>query len=367
MRMMLRSAFDTYTGYGNDAVDMAIWFSKAGVDVVPWPTALIPGLPKMFTDLLTKEPGGSGYDLAVGFMPPFALHPDEFAGLARTAIGWTMWEKTPLVPDDMRGHGWSRVNQRTHYWSKGPKSKPGRHKDWLDRVIVTCHDNVPAFQAIDPTADYAVCPNGIDPNRWPEINRSQHGDRPFTFASIGMLGGRKDPFATLEAWRLAHEMDPQFDARLILKTSCPGLHPGLMDVYPNLEVITNAWPSQQVLEFYSQVDVLVSTSRGEGNNKPAMEFMSTGGPVMATNWSGHRNWLHPDTGYPLGGKLVTWPDGVRQDFRVDIAETARTFLHCWKNPAEVRRKGELSARTIRATLSWEQVCARFLRLASEVM
>jgi hypothetical protein len=39
--MMLKSSFDTYTGYGNDAVDMAIWFTKAGVDVVPWPSAVM--------------------------------------------------------------------------------------------------------------------------------------------------------------------------------------------------------------------------------------------------------------------------------------------------------------------------------------
>lgn len=372
MRMMLRSSFDTYTGYGNDAVDMAIWFQKAGVDVVPWPTGVIPGLPRQFTDLLTKEPGGL-YDLAVTFAPPFDIRPADFAGLARTAVGWTMWEKTPLLPVDMRGHGWTNVGRRRHWWSH-PEHRPAsdvretnpRKRDWLDRLVVTCHDNVEAFQHLDPTADIAVCPNGIDPNRWPEIDRSG-ADRPFTFASVGMLAGRKDPFATLQAWRLAHEMDPTFDARLIMKTSCPGLHPKIAEAYPGVEIITATWPTARVLEFYGQVDVLVSTSRGEGNNKPAMEFMSTGGPVMATNWSGHRNWLHPDTGYPLGGQLVKWSDDVRFDFRVDLKQTAETFLHCWRNPAEVRRKGQIAARVIRADLSWEKVCERFLRLCAEVM
>lgn len=363
--MLLRSGFDTYTGYGNDAVDMANLFTRAGIDVVPWPTSLMPGLPRTFTDLLTKNPAGQ-YDVAVSFMPPFDLHPTDFAGLARTAIGWTMWEKTPLVREDMRGHDWANWKTRKHWWSPSARSKNGLKKDWLDRMVVTCHDNVPAFEHLDPHLDYAVCPNGIDPERWPVLDR-RGADRPFTFASIGMLAGRKDPFATLAAWRLAQEMDPSFDARLILKTSCPGLHPKIMEAFTNVEVISTAWTSQEVLEFYGRVDVLVSTSRGEGNNKPAMEFMSTGGPVMATNWSGHRNWLHPDTGYPLGGALATWPDGVRQDFRVDIEETARTFLHCWRNPAEVRRKGEIASRVIRADLSWERVCDRFLRLATEVM
>lgn len=366
MRMLLSSSFDTYTGYGNDAVDMALWFSRAGVDVVPWPKMVMPGLPRAFTDLLTKEPSGD-YDLAVQFMPPFDLHAEDVAGLARTAVGWSMWEKTPLVPADMVGHGWKRPGTRKHWWSRHARSGEGRKKDYLDRMIVTCHDNVDAFRALDATLDLAVCPNGIDPVRFPVLDRPLGEDRPMRFLSIGMLAGRKDPFATLEAWRRAQEIEPAFDAELILKTSCSGLHPAIEQAYPGVRIINEVWPAERVLDLYGRCDVLVSTSRGEGNNKPAMEFMSTGGAVMATDWSGHRNWLHPSTGYPLPGSLVTWPDGVRQDFRVDIEATAQTFVHCWRNRPEVRRKGELAARTIRADLSWEKVCERFLRLSAEVM
>jgi hypothetical protein len=73
--MLLTSSFDTYTGYGNEAVDMAVQFAKMGIDIVPWPEHLTPGLPKAFTDLLTKDPGGR-YDLTVGFCPPFDLRPE---------------------------------------------------------------------------------------------------------------------------------------------------------------------------------------------------------------------------------------------------------------------------------------------------
>ena len=363
MRVMLKSGFDTYTGYGNDAVDMAVWLTRAGHDVVPWPDNLLPGLPRAFTDLLTKDPGGM-YDVALNFAPPFDIHPDKFAHFARTAVGWSMWEKTPLIRKDMRGHGWPRWQDRRRWWSRNPRSKSTK-KDWLDLMVVTCHDNVPAFQAIDDQLPYAVVPNGIDPDRWPVLDRSG-ADRPFTFASIGMLNGRKDPFATLQAWQLAQELEPGFDAKLILKTATTGLHPKIAEVYRNVEIVTAVWPASQVLDFYGHVDCLVSTSRGEGNNKPAMEFMSTGGPVMATDWSGHRNWLHPDTGYPLPGLLVENSDGV-SDFRVSVEATARTFIEVWKDPTTAARKGALAARTIRATLSWEKVLERLVRDISRVM
>lgn len=367
MRMLLNASFDTYTGYGNDAVDMAVQFQKMGIDVVPWPDDLAPGLPRDFTDLLTKDPGGD-YDVSLKFAPPFDIRPKEFAPLGRVAVGWSMWERTPLLRNDMKGHGWERPGSRKQFWSKPHNWEKTEHrkKDWLDLMVATCPASVEAFKALDPGLPYATVPNGIDPTRFPQMDRAG-ASRPFTFASIGMLAGRKDPFATLQAFRRAQEMDPDFDAVLVLKTSTTGLHPAIMEAYPNVVIINEVWHQDKVVDFYGQVDVLVSTSRGEGNNKPAMEFMSTGGPVMATAWSGHMNWLHPDSGYPLNGQLVEDPVTGTSDFRVDVQHTAETFLHCWRNQSEVRLKGEQAARRIRADLSWEKVCERLLQKIGTVL
>lgn len=364
MRMMLKAGFDTYSGYGNDAVDMAVQLEKMGIDVVPWPSSIISGLPRAFTQLLQKDPGGD-YDVALQFAPPYDVHPQEFAPYARTAVGWSMWERTPLQRNDMKGHGWKNPGRRKHWWSagKGSDSIPHREKDWLDLMVVTNPDSMDAFQALDPYLPYSVVPNGIDVTRFPELGRTD--DRPFRFGSIGMLNGRKDPFATIEAFRLAQRMDPEFHAELVLKTSTPGLHPAIN--YPGITVINEVWEPAKVVAFYSQIDVLVSTSRGEGNNKPAMEFMSTGGPVMATAWSGHLNWLHPDSGYPLSGRLVEDPRNGTSDFRVNVDHVARTMLHCYHNREEVRRKGEQAALRIRADLTWEHVCDRLMQAIGRVM
>ncbi len=366
MRVLLRSSFDTYTGYGNDAVDMAVWLQRMGVDVVPWPAGIMPGLPKQFTDLLTKEPSGE-YDVALTFAPPFDVRPWEFAGLGRVAVGWSMWERTPLQRADMVGHLWPNAGRRARWWSQGPRSKQGRKKDWLDLMVVTCWDNVDAFSHLDPDVRYSVTPNGIDPTRFPVLDRDDPGTRPLRFLSVGMLAGRKDPFATIQAWRRAKEIEPEFDAELVLKTSTSGLHPAMMDAYPGLTIITEVWPPERLLALYASCDVYVSTSRGEGNNKPAMEFMSTGGPVMATDWSGHRNWLHPDYGYPLTGTLVEDPRTGTSDFRVDVEAAAQKMVDVWRDPWAARWRGEGSASFIRSNLSWEKVLKRLLHQISEVM
>ncbi|QOP66162.1 glycosyltransferase [Arthrobacter phage DanielleIgnace] len=362
--MLLHAPFNRYTGYGNDGVDMAVQFEKMGVDVVPLPTQIAPGLPQEFTDLLTKTPEGS-FDMEVMFGPPFDIDPAKFTGEARVQVGWSMWERTPLRRADFHWHGWEDLQDRERFWGKSRKPVTSRRKDHLDLMVVTCPDNVDAFQALDDGVPYAVVPNGIDPERWPVLDRSW--DRPFTFASVGVLNGRKDPFATIDAWKLAKIMDPDFDARLIMKTVGPGLHPKLADVVPDLVIINEVWSQEDLLGFYSQVDCYVSTSRGEGNNKPAMEFMSTGGPVMAPMWGGHVNWLHPDSGYVLPGELVEDPLTGTSDYRVSIEATALTFLDVWRDREGARRKGAVAADRIRADLSWEKVCERFLRSVTRVM
>ena len=181
------------------------------------------------------------------------------------------------------------------------------------------------------------------------------------FGMCGMLAGRKDPFALLEAWRELKRERPEFDAILELKTACPGLHPGLVQVYPDVVLYDRVWPQTMLRDWYTTIDVMVSTSRGEGNNKPAIEFMSTGGLVMASDWSGHQNWLHPDATIPIPGQLVTWTDGVRADFRVDIPTLKEQLYWCWQHPDQVRRKGRVAAGLIRSSLSWPQVCERLTR------
>jgi hypothetical protein len=115
---------------------------------------------------------------------------------------------------------------------------------------------------------------------------------------------------------------------------------------------------------------MISVSRGEGNNKPAMEFMSTGGTCIASYWSGHKNWLHPDCTYALRGTLapvsVNHPDVL--DYRVDKQHLKDTMLDCWRNPGDVRQKGRNSARWIRQAFSWErtvdQLLAHFIQVLS---
>jgi len=336
MRVLFRSSFDRWTGYGNDAVDIACAMSDLGVDVVPWATGLQAGLPSKFTRLLEKSPYEQ-YDAVLQFAPPYEIRPDGLAGFGGKTYGWTMWERSRMVESDFVGEKWAADK-----WSG------------LDGMFVTCPMNVAALRAVDQVTPFSVAPCGV--SEFPLLERK---DRRIRFLMVGMLAGRKDPFLLLDAWRELKQEVPEFDAELTLKTACPGLHPSIADVYPDVRVISAVWPPEMMTALYGEHDVMVSVSRGEGNNKPAMEFMATGGPVMASNWSGHRNWLHEDWTYPLSGTLVDSGHGW-SDFRVDKEHLKERLLECWRDRQRVQEKGRIARGVMLSRFSWKTVVGKVL-------
>src|SRR5262245_13422046 len=104
------------------------------------PRSILPGLPREFTQLLEKDPTGRK-DVSMSFMPPFDLQPSRFAHLAPVAVGYSMWEKSLLIRDNMHGHGgWDADVIRSGRWWSAPPDREG-HRRSLDLMMVTCPMN----------------------------------------------------------------------------------------------------------------------------------------------------------------------------------------------------------------------------------
>lgn len=362
LRVVLRAGFDVFSGYGNDAVDMAMFMDKAGVDVLPWPTSVMPGLPERMAKLLMKDPRGPK-DVVLAFAPPDAIRPWEFANLAPKAVGWTMWERTPYLAADLADvPEWQAADPGTK--QRVPfavRAERGDMFGGLDELIVTCPMNVEAFGLVNRTVPMSVIPNGIDPDKWPVEKRDPA--RPMTFLMVGMLAGRKNPFALLDAWRDLKAMKPEFDARLHLHTLAPGLHPAIADgAYgPGITITNRPLSHQELTGLYLSADVLVSTSRGEGNNKPAMEFMATGGTVIAPRWGGHENWMNPLITFDCPFEVREDPVTGTSDVEVDHYGLMDALLLAWNDRAGTSRRGLSAATFVRDVASWPNVVARLVK------
>ena len=55
---------------------------------------------------------------------------------------------------------------------------------------------------------------------------------------------------------------------------------------------------------HPKIKAMVSITKGEGFGRPLLEFTMSGKPVIASNWSGHKDFLPMDKAIMIGGKLT---------------------------------------------------------------
>jgi glycogen synthase len=131
----------------------------------------------------------------------------------------------------------------------------------------------------------------------------------------------------------------------------------------------NVWPEDVLREFYAAQHVLLAPSRGEGKNMPALEFQSTGGAVIATNWGGHQQWLSPAYAYPLNYDLVPLSPRTPNclNARASKDHLKALMLHTFRNRDEVARKARVASEAIPAMCSWDAVLRRLFTRLGELV
>lgn len=108
---------------------------------------------------------------------------------------------------------------------------------------------------------------------------------------------------------------------LILKTSI--VAPGITNVHeirkriemvkgmidsknlPNVYILDGDLSDEEMNSLYNhpKVKAHVSFTRGEGFGRPLLEACVSGKPIIASNWSGHLDFLNPEFNFLVGGKL----------------------------------------------------------------
>lgn len=329
-----------FTGYGNDGIGLTQALQRFGADVYLQPTHVDTPLPEDILHLFGKAQQAP-FDLYINHIDPMSLKVEETVRTnADVTVGWTMWEYSSFGNMPTKDHRTLRK----------------RLKDFDAMVGYSDID----IDCIRPyyKGPIIVRQGGFNPEDWPELERDWTTPE-FYFCMIGILSPRKAPFAAIQAFselRQEHE-DFAKDARLSLKTMVPGLHSAMENVYPNLRIFYDVWPQNVVRDFYQANHVLLSPSRGEGKNMPALEFMSTGGTVIATNWAGHKQWLHSEYNYALDYTLE--PDNIYtpdvMNATADVEHLKKLMLHVFRNRVETKHKGELAAQIIPQQHSWDYV------------
>jgi glycosyltransferase involved in cell wall biosynthesis len=65
---------------------------------------------------------------------------------------------------------------------------------------------------------------------------------------------------------------------------------------------------------HPNIKSMVSITKGEGFGRPLLEFTMTGKPIIASNWSGHKDFLPMDKSIMVGGKLTDVHSSAINDY-----------------------------------------------------
>ena len=74
---------------------------------------------------------------------------------------------------------------------------------------------------------------------------------------------------------------------------------------PNIYLLHGEMTDEEMNELNNnpKVKSFISFTKGEGFGRPLLEAAITGKPIIASNWSGHIDFLHPDYNILVGGEL----------------------------------------------------------------
>jgi glycosyltransferase involved in cell wall biosynthesis len=85
---------------------------------------------------------------------------------------------------------------------------------------------------------------------------------------------------------------------------------------PSIYLLFGELTNDEMNSLYNhpKIKSMISITKGEGFGRPLLEFTMTGKPVIASNWSGHKDFLPMDKAVMIGGKLTDVDDSSIDNF-----------------------------------------------------
>ncbi len=105
---------------------------------------------------------------------------------------------------------------------------------------------------------------------------------------------------------------------------------------PSIYLLFGELTDKEMNNLYNhpKIKAMISLTKGEGFGRPLLEFTMTGKPVIASNWSGHKDFLPMDKGIMIGGKLNEVDESAIDDF---ILKGSKWFTANYNEAAEVMK------------------------------
>lgn len=103
---------------------------------------------------------------------------------------------------------------------------------------------------------------------------------------------------------------------------------------PSIYLLFGDLTNKEMNDLYNhpKIKTMISLTKGEGFGRPLLEFTMTGKPIIASNWSGHKDFLPIDKSVMVGGKLTEVDDSAIDQF---IIKGSKWFTANYSEVAEI--------------------------------
>ena len=254
----------------------------------------------------------------------------------------------------------------------------GIPSDWvqrcnaMDEIFVPSEFNRQTFARNGVQRPITVVPLGLDPARFHPHGPAHKLEGYFTFLSLFEWGERKAPEVLLRAFNA--EFDASEKVVLLVKTDNrdPGVNVAgqvrqmkLQDHRAPIVFLYNqTLPEAQLATLYRSADCFVLPTRGEGWGMPILEAMACGLPVIATDWSAHREFITADNSYPLRVRSFI-PARAKCPYYAgfewadpDIEHLRHLMRYVYQHRDEARHKGMVAAEEVLSRWTWRQTAKK---------
>ena len=202
---------------------------------------------------------------------------------------------------------------------------------------------------------------GVDTDLFQHVHRNPFR-KPYTFVFTGVAQGRKGTQELISAFEMV--LGDNKDAQLIIKSNSWGKLDDYTVKCNNVVRVKEEYSRDQMAQLYKDSDCFVCPSHGDSFLMPGLEAMSTGLPLIITDFGGPKDYCTEETGYPVRCTLVDAGYLPGHQAKPDINDLAEKMLHVFKHPHEGIEKGNKGADVARERWSWNDDAKRnteFLR------
>jgi glycosyltransferase involved in cell wall biosynthesis len=135
---------------------------------------------------------------------------------------------------------------------------------------------------------------------------------------------------------------------------------------PNIYLIHGELEDEDINYMYNhgKIKAMINFTKGEGFGRPLLEFSVSKKPIVASGWSGHTDFLHPEYSVLVGGSLTNvHPSAVVQNmilaesqwFSIDEAAASEAIKQVYDNYAKFSEMGKRQARHATTNFSFERM------------